>query len=382
VDLEERTFGQWWQVQDEFIEVPVNALREFGIIALMAGGASRDDATFIANVLLDKTIQGDHTRGVGNLPAVVRRARSGELDLSPPIRVLRDHGATALLDGGPKAATYLVARAGMSAAIDKARVYGIGWVAVRSPATMLTAHVMQAVDAGMVGIAMTQAHRSVAATGGRGPLFGNAPIAFGIPGANRDPVILDMSLTQTSASGIKLAARQGVLVPEGFILDDHGRPTRDPSEFPAIGYGDHERQRSRGSLTPLGNSHKGYAMVFVVGLLTTVLADANAAWEVDDVALGMPTDGGRFGALMAAIDLGAFGSPTQLRSRVDAFIDFVKASPRRSDVDEILYPGERSQRLRAERKAADVCALPIEDHRALAALAEQLNLPAPPGAVS
>jgi LDH2 family malate/lactate/ureidoglycolate dehydrogenase len=181
-------------------------------------------------------------------------------------------------------------------------------------------------------------------------------------------------MTQTSASGVKLAARQGASVPDGFILDEHGEPTRDPSEFPAVGFADHARQRTRGSLAPLGSSHKSYAMVFVVGLLTTVLADANASWEVHDFAHGQPSDGGRFGAILVAIDPRAFVAGDDLLLRVDEFIDHVKASPRRAGADEILYPGEKSQRLRNERKAGGVCAIPAVQVDQLVELATDLGL--------
>jgi LDH2 family malate/lactate/ureidoglycolate dehydrogenase len=230
-----------------------------------------------------------------------------------------------------------------------------------------------ATDVGMIGMGMTQSYPTVAPFGGRQPLLGNAPIAFGIPGDEHDPVILDLSLTQTSSSGVKLAAQQGRPVAEGFILDADGQPTTDASAYPASGFTGHDRQLSRGSLTALGNSHKGYGLVFVVGLLTTVLADASAPWEVGDVVRGVPSDESRYGALFIAIDPARF-SDDLLGPRVDDFIDAVKSSPPRDGVEEILYPGERSQQLRRRREEADAFAMPASHYAGLRDFAAELGL--------
>jgi uncharacterized oxidoreductase len=186
--------------------------------------------------------------------------------------------------------------------------------------------------------------------------------------------VLDMSLTQTSSSGVKLAARQGLTLEPGLILDEAGLPTCEARDYPASGFETHARQRARGSLAPLGNSHKGYALVLVVGLLTTLLPDTDAAWDVEDVAQGVPVDG-RYGALLVAVAPDAFIPGGTAPRRVDRFIDAVKSSPRRDGVDGILYPGETSQRLRAEREQAGVCMMPAQQLEALEALGRTLGIP-------
>jgi LDH2 family malate/lactate/ureidoglycolate dehydrogenase len=357
------------------VQAPLEAVRKVGLAALQRAGASEDDAEFLLGISLDKAIQGDHARGLDNFPGMIRAAMRGEVDLRPSIQVLRETPATALLDGGPKAPSALVCRAGMDLAIRKARQHGMGWASVRCPAGILTPHVVQAIEAGMVGMVMTQSYPLVAPTGGYRPLLGNAPIAFGVPAGQRDPVILDMSLTQTSASGVKLAALQGKPVPDGFILDESGNPTTEASAFPAPGHLTHASQLARGTLAPLGNSHKAYAMIFVVSLLTAVLADANAPWEASEVLGGRPGDESqRYGAVLMALDPASFLAIDEFRRRVDAFIDEVKASPKRPGVDEILYPGEMSQRLKRQRKEAGVFLLPASHYEALVALAKDLGL--------
>jgi hypothetical protein len=52
----------------------------------------------------------------------------------------------------------------------------------------------------------------------------------------------------------------------------------------------------------------------------------------------------------------------------------VTGAPRREGVDEILYPGLRSQQLKAERRAAGSIAIPQSQFTAMAALAQSLDL--------
>jgi LDH2 family malate/lactate/ureidoglycolate dehydrogenase len=268
----------------------------------------------------------------------------------------------------------LLARAGTNIAIEKARDTGIGMAALRVPLVVAGAHVQQIIDAGQVAITMTQSFPMVAPFGGRVPELGNAPVAFGLPAGRNDPVIIDMSLTQTSSSGVKAAAQQGLSVPTGFLLDEFGEPTTDPAAYPAVGHGWHDRQRSRGSLTPLGDSHKGYALIFVVGLLTAVLTDTSFPWEATEVSMGSPRGPGeRYGSLILAIDPGELLG-TEISSRVDAYIDHLRESPTRDGVAEILFPGEKSQRLRRARRGADVFAVPRSHYEAFVELAREFSI--------
>jgi LDH2 family malate/lactate/ureidoglycolate dehydrogenase len=361
------------------VEVPIEAVRQLGVAALQKVGAKEDDAGFVVESALDKAVQGDHTRGIESLRAIVLSAMRGEVDLDPSVTIIKETPGTALIGAGAKAARALVCRAGMDLAIAKARQTGIGWVSVRVAAGSLTPYVRRAVDAGMVGMVLTQSYPTVAPHGGFVPLLGNAPIAFGIPAGEHDPVILDMSLTQSSASGVVLAATQGHPAPPGCVLDEEGNPTTDASVFPNattdpsnfLGPG----QSARGSLTPLGSSHKAYALIFVVGLLTTILADADAPWAAGQIARGQPVDATRhYGSTFMALDPSAFGPIEKIRRETDAFIDAVKASPTRPGVDEILYPGELSQRIRRQRQEAGSFLLPVHQYQNLLEIARTLDL--------
>ena len=355
--------------------MPVAEVERVGVAAYVSVGATEDDARFLLATNLDKALQGDHARGLGKLPGLIAAARAGTLDVHPRIEVVRERGATALVDGGRAASGRLVCRRAMELAIDKAATLGVGFVGARSSGELLTPYVLQAAEAGMVGMAMVQSVPTVAPFGGHTPLIGNGPFAVAVPGGEHDPVVVDMSFTQSSASGVLLAAEQGQQVPPGVLLDEHGDPTTDATEFPdpiktaATGGG----ICVRGTLTPLGNSHKGYAMLFTIGLLSHLLTDTDPPWEL---FYDLP-ERGRYGTLLIAIDPGAFAPADTVGDRVDHYIDTLAGAPRRDGSAEILYPGQRSQQLRRERRESGTMAIPVTHFDALCALAADVGIDPP-----
>jgi len=366
----DRTAGQWWDWHGDYVDVAIDELRALGYAAYEAAGASLEDARFLFDGELDKTLQGDHARGIVYSPANIRLARAGTLDLAAPIDIVRERGATAVVSGGAHAVGRLVCKRAMKLAIERAREYGVGVVGAHGGAGLLTQFVQLAVDARMIGIVLSQTGPAVAPLGGYEPLLGNGPFAVGIPAGEHDPVIVDMSFTQTSASGVMLAAQQGEQIPEGLILDRDGQPTTDARDFaPVDGNARTGREGAQGTLLPLGG-HKGYAMLVALGLLSSLLSDTNAPWELTSEF----AERGTTGSVLIAIDAGAL-NPNDVPARVDAFIDRVGAAPRKDGVGEILYPGQRSQELRRERRRQGTVSVPVPHLEALQALS-QLDTPA------
>jgi LDH2 family malate/lactate/ureidoglycolate dehydrogenase len=364
----DRTYGRWWNWNEDFVTVSASETEAVCRAAFEHAGADTDDASYLAHTYLDKALQGDHARGVGRVPAIVAQALAGELDLRPVIDVVRDHRAIAVIDGGRRGNGRLVCRRGMALASERAQEYGIGMVGARTNGENLGAYALQAVNEGMIGAAMLCSAAVVAPLGGFQPLLGNAPVAIGVPARGHDPVVLDMSCTNTSVTGVRQAAAEGRPVPEGFILDERGRPTTDPEALmKPNGLG------MRGSLVPLGGGHKGYGLVFVISLLSMVLTETSPPWQLFyDLE-----ERGEHGTLLMAIDPSAFVPDASLPDQVDAFIDRVAAAPHKDGVDQILYPGQGSQDLRRANRERDRLSLPSSQYQALAEMADWLGASLP-----
>ena len=377
MDLRERTAGQWWQIEGDYVAVKLASLRTILLAVYQDMGMTPDNAKFYMDVWLDKAIQGDHARGFLSIMGFIRNIRNRQIDVNPEIKLLRETEDFALVDGGPDALPPMLAKAAMDIAIEKARGGGIAFTAARGQAQVLTAHLKQAVDADMIGIILTQSFPTVAPYGGAGPLLGNAPVGFGIQPEEHDPVIFDASLTSSSASGMFLAASQNKQVAPGLLLDAEGMPTTDATEFPSK---DGQRNADGrtdvgGTLTALGDNHKGYSLVLLTGLLSSVLTDTSPPWElfyrVNQEKKNL------YGSIYIVIDPRVVMPLDKFKDRVDAFIDRIKAHPRREGVEEILYPGEKSQRLKREREKAGVIAIPEAHYKAVCELADELHMPRP-----
>ncbi|WP_052352966.1 Ldh family oxidoreductase [Neobacillus dielmonensis] len=81
--------------------------------------------------------------------------------------------------------------------------------------------------------------------------FGTNPIALGFLTGEDMPVIIDLSTSIIARGKIIAAAQQGSKIPEGWAIDESGRPTTDPESA------------LTGSLLPLGGA-KGSALALAV----------------------------------------------------------------------------------------------------------------------
>ncbi len=369
VNLQERTAGQWWQFEEPFVTVTLESVKRVGIAGYRKAGASAENAAFLLATNLDKAVQGDHARGVGRLPDLVKAALDGRDNLNPDLKVSNETASFALIDGPPNTSGRIASKFAMELAVKKAKQTGIAFCGVRFQAALLTPVAQVALQSDMIGVVFNQSFPTVAPFGGAGAFLGNQPLAIAVPAGKHDPIIMDMSMTQSSAAGMFLAAKQKQQVAPRLLLDEHGEPTTDATEFPSVDSFPGLGPDARGSLTALGDSHKGYAMVFMLSLLSAVLSDTSPPWEL----FYRLKKRGRYGSVVIAINPEVVMPLPAFKAKVDEFINGVKGAPRRKGVAEILYPGEKSQRLRREREQAGVVALPESHVKALDAFAAEIG---------
>ena len=340
-------------------KVQIKDIENLCFKALTMAGVEEQEAQYLVDSALDKDLQDDHLRGVNSIPGLVGAFRSGQVSPKTTLEVLKESDAYATVNGTghPR----LVCAQGMRLAINKARRSGIAMVTVKQGAGTLAPLMKMAVEEDMIGFSSTEGPASIAPTGGTTPLLGNNPIGFGIPAGKEHPLILDMSISLSSASPVQAAAREGRQVAQGLLLNSDGNPTTDPKVY--VGG---KPSGPSGSLAPIGG-YKGYALAMVMGILTTSLIGVHSRREARE---GEPA-----GTFLMAIDVGQFVPLPQFRSEVDALITTVQNSSRKSGVDRIFYPGERSQELQHQRRQTGVIELPEGVLQNLEKLASQMEIP-------
>src|SRR5690606_27431952 len=118
-----------------------------------------------ADVLLKSDLRGIDSHGVARLSGYVRLWEKQRINATPNITVVHETATTATVDGD-KGLGLVVAPFAMEIAIEKARTYGSGWVAVKNSNHFGIAgyHALMAVEHDMIGISMTNASPLVAPT--------------------------------------------------------------------------------------------------------------------------------------------------------------------------------------------------------------------------
>lgn len=257
-------------MSDAPVVVAAAALERFIAAVLEALRMSPANAALSARLMVETDLRGVDSHGIGMLPKYVEWTRIGFIHPWAEPVVERDDLATGLVDGrrglGHPAATLA-----MRLAIDKAATYGIGIVAVRNSNHYGAAanYSMMALERGMIGLSVTNSpFPAVAPTFGRKPMMGTNPISVAAPAGRRPPFVLDMATSTVAVGKLTIATRWNKPIPEGWALDETGRPTTDP----------HKALAAR-LLSPLGGSpelggHKGYGLAVLVDILSGVLSGA------------------------------------------------------------------------------------------------------------
>ena len=142
------------------------------------------------------------------------RIRQGVQFPITQMEIVRESPTTAVVDGHHGMGQVIGYRS-MQMAIEKARQYGMGAVAVRNSAHFGIAgyYPLMAVKAGMIGMAFTNARPSIAPTFGVKPMLGTNPIAFGCPTDEEFPFLYDAATSITQRGKLEVLARMEKMRP-------------------------------------------------------------------------------------------------------------------------------------------------------------------------
>jgi L-2-hydroxycarboxylate dehydrogenase (NAD+) len=147
------------------------------------------------------------------------------------MEILRESPTTAVVDGH-HGMGHVIAYRCMQIAIEKARAYGMGSVAVRDSSHFGIAgyYPLMAVQAGMIGMAFTNARPAVAPTFGVRPMLGTNPIAFGCPTDEAFPFLYDAATSISQRGKLEVLNRVNRPTPAGWVIDQQGQPITDTVE--------------------------------------------------------------------------------------------------------------------------------------------------------
>ncbi len=315
---------------------PQNVL-QLGVALFTAAGAGEHQALATVGALITSSLMGHDSHGVIRIPEYLGYVADGSVVPDAPLTVVRTGAATAAVNCGRGFGAVGAERA-IREGIQISREERAACVITRdcNHVGRLGAWVQLAADQGMIALATCNSPihgHFVLPWGGREGRLGTNPLAYAIP-TSGDPIVADFSTSVAPEGKIRFYRNEAKLVPDGWIVDAHGRATNDPNAF----YGP-----PRGGLLPLGGSagHKGFALSLLVEIFGTALGGISSQ---DTKAFGN-------GVCFVVIDPSAFCPLDQFQRLVDETIAYMKSSTPIAGVSEVLVPGELEFRTMRQRRS-------------------------------
>ncbi len=337
---------------------PAQKVEKFCVDVLTKAGLSQDWSAIVAESLLCAEVRGILSHGVVRLESYIQRVEAGVMKIESPIAMQMDAQALALIDAN-NTFGQIAGHQAMLLAIDKAKQYGIGVVAVKNSNHFGIAayYAMMALKEDTAGFVLTNSSPAMAVYGAKTPLIGTNPIAIAIPAGDHFPIVLDMSTSVVARGKIRYAALTGHSIPLGWARDIDGKPTEDAN------------MALKGSLEPIGGV-KGSALSLIIDIVCGILTNTVLTGGVKNITdVSGPAKTGHF---FAALDISKFIDMKLFKSNVDQVIANIKGLPA-VDGGEIFMPGEIEFRLSRKRMEEGI---PLEEEvvRSLNAVAARYGV--------
>lgn len=331
--------------REERTRFTIDSLRDFSLEALCKAGLAEEGARILTEVQLESSLRGQATHNIADIPRYARRLSRGVLNGQPNILVTDTSPVSATIDGD-NAPGQWVATLAMNKAIAIASTHGIGVVGVRRSNHYGAAgqYAWQATQSGFIGLCFTNGPVVLAPSGGTVPLFGNNPLAIGIPRAGTSPFILDIAMSVATRGKIGLTVAEGKPLEPGWILDRMGIPSTSLGDL------------SAGLAAPIGG-HKGYGLAFAIEILAGALT--GSGYCADHSGKAAAKHGGSdIGHLFVTLSPELLMPADVFQRRIEDIVDQTKSSSRVAGVEEIFVPGEIEMR---ERERNLVAGIPLHD---------------------
>lgn len=338
------------------IIVDWKTITSFVIDAFKGVGVPEEDAKICADVLLASDKRGIESHGVNRFkPIYIDRINIGIQNPVTNFEVIRETPTTAVVDGHDGMGQVIGVKA-MNMAIEKAKKYGMGMVAVRNSchygiagyyATMCT-------EQGLIGITGTNARPSIAPTFGVENMLGTNPLTVGLPTDEEFPFVLDCATSITQRGKLEYYSRIGKKTPEGMVIGRDGTALTETDEILV------QLNTGEAALAPLGGigeelaGYKGYGYATIVEILSAALQQGNYLKMLSGIGEGGKKIPYHLGHFFIAIDTEAFMGEKEFRKTAGDILRALRASEKAPGCDHIYTAGEKEWLVWQERKDSGV----------------------------
>jgi len=309
-----------------------------------------DDAKIIAEVLITSDLRGIESHGIQRCKMYYDRIKQGIYDPKTNIDKITDGPTTALWDGNCGMG-HVIAYKAMKTAIEKAKKYGLGAVAVRNSTHFGIAgyYSLMAIKEGMIGLTVTNARPSIPPTFGVEPMLGTNPLTVGAPTDENFPFLLDCATSIIQRGKVEVYSRINKPLPENTVINDTGENITDPNKILEA------MLHRKAALLPLGGKgedtagYKGYGYATVVELLSAALQEGIYLRDT----LGIEEQGQKklkVGHFFLAINIESFIGLDSFKKTAGNIMRGLRSAKKEPSAERIYTAGEKEYLAEKERK--------------------------------
>ena len=337
-------------MSEDIIVIDANILNNFMQDVYIGLGVPKEDAKIIADVLITSDLRGIESHGIQRCKMYYDRIKQGVYEINTKIDVIRDGPTTALWDGNCGMG-HVIAYKAMKAAIEKAKKYGLGAVAVRNSTHFGIAgyYSLMAIKEGMIGFTVTNARPSIPPTFGVEPMLGTNPLTVGAPTDENFPFLIDCATSIIQRGKVEVYSRINKPLPENTVIDDKGEIMTDPNKVLE------EMIHRKAALLPLGGKgedtagYKGYGYATVVELLSAALQDGIYLRDT----LGIEENGKKrlkVGHFFLAMNVDNFAGLNSFKKTAGNIMRGLRSAKKDPKAERIYTAGEKEYLAEIERK--------------------------------
>jgi 3-dehydro-L-gulonate 2-dehydrogenase len=313
------------------IRITFNEMEQEFIRVLTELCFTSEKARVCAQIFAENTFDGVATHGVNRFSRFVQNVKDGYIHIhSEPTRQ-HQAGSIEQWDGhlGPGILNALVCT---ERAMKLAQEYGVGCVALRNTNHWMRGgtYAWKTAKAGFLFIGWTNTTSNMPAWGAVDCHLGNNPFVLGVPFKDQ-AIVLDMAMSQFSYGTMEEHNRHGtqLSVPGGY--DAQGKLTTDPLAI----------LTSKRTL-PIGY-WKGSGLALLLDIIATVLSGGIPTAEISKHEIEYAVS-----QVFIAFDISKLSNHSTIANTINSIIQDYKKAKVESGLQEVLYPGERVIRRRAE----------------------------------
>ena len=281
--------------------------------ALVNNKTSEDNAKEVADALISAEFDGQSGHGLSRIPSYVEQLTSGKVNGNEAPSMLSSNGSVIRIDANNGFAYPAISLA-LKEITSTCKKFGIAAASISRSHHFGQAgrHVEILAENGLIGLMFGNTPKAIPPWGGTKALFGTNPISFSTPRVHEAPLVIDMSLSKVARGKVMVANQQNEKIPEGWAIDNDGKPTTDPKKALA------------GAMLPIGDA-KGSALALMVEILAAGLTGSNFGFEASSF-LNSEGDSPGVGQLIIAIDP-SFFSGERFSERTETIVDAILEQP-------------------------------------------------------